>query len=409
MKSLFSNLSISYASSFVGFVIFLLIARLLGVEQFSWVALGLAVGSFINPLTNLGSARSFVIDAVNLEGIVKVDRIVIDTLSLRLIITLLICLFLLLGCYIYTDNMSDYFALVCLSLWAGLVGLYPASWFDYAQNTKLQNKIVFFERVITLLFVFALYMGYFEQFVLLVLSIGLLIIRVCFVAFQVGVWWKMYADSRFMLACIFPFTNVNGVNYRYTLALISNAVLIYGNQLLLAGYDSPVLLSSYSMAFQIITPIFLFHITVVRMTSKDIAVVCRESFGVMLSFGKQSLYLLLGGSLLSMGAYLVIELLPIYFLDPTFGAMSDFSYLLCIWVVIAGVNVATTHYLLALQQENYYLLISVIGGLLAFFLGKEFIPYNGPIAVALILLVTHSALTVANASRLFFISRRERC
>jgi O-antigen/teichoic acid export membrane protein len=401
MKKLPINLVLTYSSTLIGFLLVLLLARVLGAERFSWVALGLAIGGFLVPLFNLGSDRTFVRDAIARKQIEPIDRMVLSNLNQR--IFMLIPIFI--GLYgitsVFTSTIQDSVSLIGFSLWAGLIGLYPASWFDYSHDVRRQNLIVLAERSVSLLLIYVLYHFADKAPDLLAIGIGLLATRAASILLQIRSWWIHHASMPFSL-CFAPIRqNQNGINLHITIATVSNGLLTYGNQLLLAYNNAPVELSSYSLAFQMMMIVFLFQGQAIRLSNRSIMEACCSQKALLQSIAHNAGILFAGSTVLAFGVWVAIQVLPLFLADSRFLTMSTFAIPLCIWVCLAGVGFSISQHSLALGQERFLLVTSLIGGFIALLLGSWFIPYYGALAVALILLTVHGSMMLANAIWLF--------
>ena len=402
MKTLPINFLLSYSSTFVGFLIILLLARVLGAENFSWVALGLAIGGFIVPLFNLGSDRTFVRDAVARSQTDLIDEMVLANLSPRLLMVIPTMVILVSLTLFFTDVMKDAIPLIGFSLWAGLIGLYPASWYDYSHDVRRQNLIVFSERMVSLLLIYGLYTYTSDSWGILAVGTCLLAVRSFSIFLQIRSWWVHHASMAFRINFTLPKQNTNGINWHITIATVANAFLTYGNQLLLAANNNPIELSSYSLAFQIIMIVFLFQGQAIRISSRSIAEACRSKKALLHSIANNSAILFVGSTILAFGAWAAIQFLPYILTDPRFATMSKIAIPLCIWVVVGGVGLSISQHSLVLSQERFLLLTAIAGGIIALCLGSLFIPDYGALAVAVILLIVHCFMILVNTIWLFY-------
>jgi O-antigen/teichoic acid export membrane protein len=396
MKKLPINLALSYSSTLIGFLIILVLARLLGAETFSWVALGLAIGGFIAPLFNLGSDRTFVRDAVAHIHVRAIDEMVLSNLSQRIMMLLPISVALFGITMVFTNALSDAVAVVGFSLWAGLIGLYPTAWFDYSHDVRRQNVIVLVERGVCLGLIYALY-GFGDKApAMLAISLCLLGTRVLSILVQVRAWWVQHASIPFSLRGLPLQSAHNGINIHITIATVANAFLTYGNQLLLASNANPIELSSYSLAFQMMMIVFLFQGQAIRLSNRSIMEACRSRQSLLHSMAHNAGILFAGSAILACGAWIVIQILPHILADVRFATMSKIALPLCIWVVMAGVGFSISQHSIALEQERFFLFTSLAGACTALLLGSIFIPHYGAFAVAVILLLLHSSMMLIN-------------
>lgn len=402
MKKLPINLVLTYSSTLIGFLLVLLLARVLGAERFSWVALGLAIGGFLVPLFNLGSDRTFVRDAIARKQIEPIDKMVLSNLNQRIFMLIPI----LIGLYgitpVFTSTIQDTVSLIGFSLWAGLIGLYPASWFDYSHDVRRQNLIVLAERSVSLLLIYILYLFADKAPDLLAIGMGLLVTRAASILLQIRSWWIHHASMPFSLSFAPIRKNQNGINLHITIATVANALLTYGNQLLLAYNNTPVELSSYSLAFQMMMIVFLFQGQAIRLSNRSIMEACSSQKAFLQSIAHNAGILFTGSTILAFGVWVAIQGLPLILADSRFLAMSTFAIPLCIWVCLTGIGFSISQHSLALEQERLLLFTSLAGGVFALLLGWLFIPDYGALAVALILATVHSSMMLANAIGLLY-------
>jgi O-antigen/teichoic acid export membrane protein len=402
MKKLSINLALSYSSTLIGFLIVLVLARILGAKDFSWVALGLAIGGFIVPLFNLGSDRTFVRDVVAQKHVSVIDEMVLSNLGQRTFMLLPICIALFGITMVFTNEISDAVALMGFSLWAGLIGLYPASWFDYSHDVSRHNLIVLGERSVCLLLICVIYGLADKAPEILAIGMCLLTTRVLSIFLQVRAWWVNHSSIPFSIRFLPVRQNQNGTNLHITMATVANAFLTYGNQLLLASNANPIELSSYSLAFQMMMIVFLFQAQAIRLSSRSTMEACRSRKALLQSMARNAGILFAGSTILACGAWIVIQILPHILADARFGTMSKIALPLCIWVVIAGAGFSVSQHSLALEQERFFLLTSLAGACMALLLGSLFIPHYGALAVAVILLIVHSSMMLINTIWLIY-------
>lgn len=387
----------------------MLTARMLGAEQFAWVALGIAVGGFAIPLINLGSERTFVRDALAIDDALAVEQMIIKSFGMCVMVALIMTLIIGIGSYIYTNNVLDAIAISTFSLWTALQGLYPTAWFDFLLETKRQNLIVLVERLTGLFFIAAtlLLPNYFHlpPIAGLTAIVGsiLLAIRIVSITSQVKNWWCKFGKTRFKWRISFPRRNIAGINFRVTMAVFFNALLTYGNQIVLGAGSNKLELAAYGLAFQIISLIFLFQAIVLRLVSRNIANVCILRQGILYSVITNGLFLAGGSAVLAGGALIISKYLPLILADNRFEIMSQYIPLLGIWAVIVGFGQSISQHLLTLKQESFYLITTIFSGITALCLGLLYVPLYGGLAVALILLTVHGFSMTMYFLRLMYV------
>lgn len=404
--NLFFNLCISYSNSFLGFVIFLLLARLLGAIDYSVVAIGIAVGGFIKPLFDLGSAKTFVRDALSLTNQGDVEDLAQTSFNMRLTVVIVVSSILFLFCVLYVDDFVKAIAIAFISLWAGMLGLYPTSWFDYFHKTMYQNMCVMIERVLVVLFIGLLLWIKLEIQLLILVGVMLIILRCLSIFYQVKFWWNKYANMVFSFKPGFPLWNSPGTNIYFTIALLSNALLVYGSQLVLAGTGDVLALSTYSFAFQLVCLIFLFQSQAIRVLNRDISKVCQPERGSYLikHLFFHLTFMILVSAVLALGVLFIAKYIPVILDDIRFVGLVEFVPLLCVWVIIAGAGQVITQYLLELKQEIFHLTTSIVSGLFSITLSLIFIPKYGAISIPIIMASMQSVNSGTRLLRLLYVS-----
>lgn len=411
-RTLIHNLGLSYTNSFLAFIILMILAKMLGADAYSMVAIGVAAGGFIIPLVDLGSAKTFVRDAVQLKQKTSVEDIVANSYSSRLTVLLMVVVVLFAGCYFIVEDKVSAITIAMLSLWVGLMGLYPTSWFDYKHKTFYQNLCVFIERLVGLSFIVSLFYIEIENYEALILSIVLVSTRVLFIVVQIKLWMFITNNNNVKFRLKIPALKSPGINLIFSLSLISNAMLTYGNQLVFSWTGDPVELSSYSLAFQMVGLVFLFQSQALRLINRVISEVCIEAEfrRTFRKFLMHTAFLVLFSAFLASVIYFASLYLPVFLDDERFNKINEFIPILCIWIVIVGAGQVVTQYLLEFKQELFYLYVCVCSGFISLMLGIYYIPDNSAEYIAYILLFTHGGAIVVSALRLLslnaFLPRR---
>ena len=405
MKKLFSNLFLSYSASVFGFLISVLSARMLGAAEYSWMSFGLAVAGFSVPILNLGNERTFVRDAIAVGHEAGVARIVNTSFTVRVVLTLILAVTLAIASMLFTDSAANAAAMFSISLWASLLGLYPASWYDYLHETRVQNALVLTERTVSFALITILFFLPNAFHVAWIVGTLLVVVRIFSIARQVKSWWKIFGGGAFQWSLPRNIGNVEGVNLRITTALFFNAIATYGNQLLLSDYEDKAELAAYGLIFQLMSLIFIFQGLGLRLISRQVAETCRNNKNILRALLNNSILLASGSSFLALFVWIGAKYLHVILGDPRFALMNNFSLLLCVWIVVVGIGQVVSQYSLALHQDSWYLWLAISGGVVALVLGVMFVPTYGGLAVASILLGVNSLLILAELSRLVFVTK----
>jgi len=404
LKRLIYNMSVSYINSFLGFIIYLMLAKLLGADDYSVIAVGIAVGGFVAPLLDFGSSKTFVRDAVQIDDSDKFKDLVLLNLNVRYTVSLFALLLVFLFSYLYTQEIEEALVVSMLSLWAGMLGLYPTSWFDYKNKTMVQNVCVVYERALVLLLIGCVFLFDLGSYALILTSILLFLLRFGSVVYQVNLWWRMFSNKDFLLKLKLPTSDTKGINILFTLSMLSNALLTYGNQLIYGKYGNDVELSAYSLAFQLVSLIFLFQSQAIRVLNRDISEINKT--GVAKDIVKHafihSIFLMAVSGCIAFALFVASKYLPLILDDVRYESISKFMPILCVWITVVGMGQIVTQYLLEVREERFYFLTSMSAGIIAFFLGLFYVPIYGAISIAVILLLVHVSVIISNTVRLIY-------
>ncbi len=401
VKRLFTEYAISYSTSFFGFLIIMLTARMLGAEQFAWVAAGVAFGGFFIPLTTLGSDLTFVRDAVAARDRDAVWQMAVTTFGMRVTVAAAISVLLFLFAPFYAHSLENGLATALLATWAGMQGLYAMSWFDYLGKTRQQNIIVLMERIGSLTVILCMFALPHYLHRAIVAGLILSLARLLSVIGQVSSWNAVIDGRKWVIPLRLPRGNP-GINLRVTAASVAAAAMIYGNQLFLGG--SKIELASYGLCFQIVGLILIFQNQTNRLVSRKIAETCRRGDRIIHSTVKYALFMAGGSAALALVGLALMEMLPALLADPRYEAAKKFAPMLCVWVVVAGAANSVVQHLLSCNRESFYLGTSIASGISTLALGALFIPQYGGLAVAAILIGGQTAMMAVNFCKIIAIA-----
>ena len=398
INTLFANLSISYASSLIGFAIVLILARALGAEEYGWIAMGLAIGRVLSNIVELGGQRTFVRAAVRRKDESSVVLLATKSFGIRLTVFVVCLVVIAVFSAISTSSVATFLGLFFSSVWVLLLGLYPASWFDYTRDTKLQNIYIFIERLISLATCLILLMLPEYMLITLTAVFPLFCVRAIAILRQVRHWLdqnKRHTVARLKLN--WPTRKPEGLSYYVAVAMLSNSILTYGNQVILGLTPYKLQLPSYSIAFQIVGLIMIFQGQALRIFLRSISDTCKRKVAVKRNLAKHAIFVAAVSAAMSIIVWALTRwLLPIILVDESFSSVQNFVSFLGVWVTLSGIGKVVSQYLLEFNLDSAYLVTSIIGGVSALFLGFVFIPAYGVYAVIAILLGAHSIMITAN-------------
>lgn len=370
-------------------------ARIFGAREYSWFVLGLAVGSLLIPLLNLGADRTLVRDLTQLSNDVSRSRLVARNLVVRIgVLVALSLLIALVACY-YNDGVNGHgVSLWAISLWALLQGLYPFSLYDYKKLTSAQNKLTVFERVLALamVYLFAL-LGNNDGMVLL--AFLLLMSRLLSLFVQYYIWAAQRTSLRYDFSEL-SMEKEKGINFSVAVVQVSSAIVFYANQFYLKSGNHVEQLAMYGMILQIINVALVFQGQSLRLVSKEISDTCRHPSKEKIDYFFRHVKIIAGVSVVfSMITWVCVWLVSVFLHRSDFKGMDIIAVPLCIWTIFAGVGLVVSQYLIGLNCDKNYLKINVVGGGGSLLLGYVFVPQYGAMSAALILLLVHGAMILA--------------
>lgn len=400
MDSWVRTVGLGYSSSLIGFGTFLLLAKLLGPDQYATVAIGIAIGGFFVPMLSLGGERTFVKDALSLAESEPVSDLVNLSYSSRLFMLSLVIPISLIVAVGYVQTPSEALAVSIFAIWFGLAGLSPATWYDYCEKTELQNAYVFIERIASMVAIACYGLAAHSSVDPLILGLILLAIRALSIRVQVSVWFARYSPGSFRLQFRPPKFDAVGIDLRITAAVLLNAVMTYGTQLVVAKFVSRAEVSAYGIAFQLMSLCFLFQGQALRLVNRTIAEATTSVAGIVQSLRYTVLVITGGTVLLAVVAWLVSLLLPLALSGAHFSKASLYTPVLAAWVVVAGVGLVLTQHAIVLGQQRFYLEMACAGAVMSLVISLVAVRYVGVNGAAIALLVSHSVVIMLHALRL---------
>ena len=392
-------LALSYGSSLMGFCIVLLIAVILGAEGYAQVVIGLAIGGFIMPILSLGGERTFVKDAVSMEKTITVSELANTSYSSRLFMFVAIVPLSLLISRVYAESFHDCMTITVFALWFGITGLNPSTWYDFYDSTKLQNLFVFVERTISLAFVCSVAFNKVISFNALELGVGLLTVRLVSMVLQVVYWFHRFSPTPFRFVLRAPSMDSKGIDLTITTAVLFNAVMTYGTQLIVAKFSSQSEIAAYGLAFQLMNLCFLFQGQALRLVNRSIAEAADSKSNYIRSLKLSAGIIVGGSSVLALIALALSLVFPIFFAGEHFSRASSFTPVLALWVVVAGAGIVLTQHNIVLGQSRFFLRMACIGAIISTLICLSCVGVAGVASAALGLITAHSVVIAAHAIR----------
>jgi O-antigen/teichoic acid export membrane protein len=138
---------LTYANAALSLLLIFGLARLMGPQSFSAVALGLTAGGFAAVLVNLGSDQAQMATLLQLDDAPARRRLALRHLRVRGVLMLVLAI--LLGAYLAWGQrgLTEGSCALTFGLWAASIGLQPNAYVDYLHAQARQQHTVLVERI----------------------------------------------------------------------------------------------------------------------------------------------------------------------------------------------------------------------------------------------------------------------
>ncbi|RZU46841.1 O-antigen/teichoic acid export membrane protein [Fluviicoccus keumensis] len=379
-------------------------ARIMGAYDYSWIVLGIAIGSIIIPIINLGSDRTLIRDLTYLKSDTDRSIFITKNTSFRLMTFLSISLLSSIIIYYIIDSPLPFkFSLWCIILWTLLQGCYPFSLFDFVGMTNLQNRLTVFERLTAVIIVTVLAISLFNSQLLLVISITLLITRLISIISQYKAWNSLNKSISFQSSQLFSKIDLSSVNIRITLIQFSSGLILYANQIFLKSSNQLSSLAAYGLICQVLNIVLVFQGQSLRLFSRQISESCRHPSPNTLRLLLRHLLAMLFISIaFSMASWILIQIISHFLSTKNFSDITLLATPMCLWAALTGIGLVSSQYLIGMRFDTAYSRINIIGGFVSLVSGFYLVPTHGAIMAAYLLLTIHGTMIMAQLFFVFF-------
>lgn len=353
-----------YLGSASAFIYSLIFSKVLPVELYADFIITIAFSAFSQLLVNFGA------DKLLLKSLVKYKHNRVRLLQYDLLFRLvLFCIVLSVVYYFFKD------VLILIFIWYTLNALFPKSLAEEQRKIVQQNKGFGLEKLLSLFLITFNYVfleeSKSESFaffgVLIVLRIASIVYQYYFLCNQL---FSLKLESKESLG-ILQFKEHFQQSSFVMFALFSNAILLYGSQIILKHHASPEIISVVGLGLQLCLVVQIFQSQFIRFFNKEIfSESSNYRHDVLFKIKKvlfPSLMLVCFMLLISFG-------LESFYLGDNFNNLFLFSFCLSPWLVVLGPATVLSQYFLSLFNTKYYLCISSLSGALSIFLSLKLIP-----------------------------------
>ena len=390
------GVGLAYGASAVSYLTIFMVARILGIDGYVWIVLGQSIGPFLSIIIGLGTQQAFVNNIVSASSLER-DGLLHRFVLARILLACLVSIFVLPGSIIYAGSWYEGLALAFSILWVSFLGLTPNSLFDYGKNVYIQNISFFLERTGALFLISLLFLVPEPHGFIVWVPFILLTTRILSSGVQFYKGWKLIPDLEFS----WQFLKERKVwmpsgNIYISIALLCNALLIYGNQMILEFAGRRQELSAYGLLFQTFMVVTILQSQILRLMIRPIADECVNDRLPDLWKLLYRMGIMAGVAICLIGP---MWILIRYFLPLLTGFDLSMMYklvpLLSAWVIVVGPCLVAGQYLFSLKEEKFFMNASIITFLLSLLLGIVLVPASGVVSLVIILLLLTIGYTIS--------------
>lgn len=367
-----------YIAAACAFLCNIIFAKAYGAEMYGVIVSSIAFSSFAQILINWGADKRFAAELIENKDDIFSYTCAANILRVGI-------LFLCILIFLYLEVPKTGWTGGAFFIWYCINALYPRGLADYKEKIPIQNILYATEKIsslIILLWAFFLEKGADASLIFL-----LIFIRASFILAQNYVLLNGEEKKSTFLKAMKNVLRNSRQNIGITLALIFNAFLIYGAQLIVKDYLDYRAVAKIGLSVQLCVVVQLFQTQVVRFFNKEIF---SKSDEISLKYIHRKLVLLLGPSfilaaLATGGAYF----LEVFILDPSYSGLYLISLSLIPWITILGGGLVVSQVFIATFNNKYYTYISFLTFCVSLTLSLLLIPRYGEVAFSVQLFLAH--------------------
>lgn len=386
------SLAAVYTAAVCAFLCNIFFARYYGADIYGVIVTSIAFSSFAQILINWGADKKFTKELIENEGNVFVYACASIVFRAGILVLLLLIFFILEG--------DKGWLPIMFFLWYSLNALYPRGLADYKEKIETQNIFHSLEKVASLLVVISAYY-FFGEISLAVIGV-LIFLRAGFIIYQSGFLLKSeFNEVKGFWLALQSVVKGGGANLSVVIALLFNAFLIYGAQLVVKESHGYQTVAIVGLAIQLCVVVQIFQTQIVRFFNKEIFA---NAEVISLSYLNKKILILVAPSFfLSLLTVAGSYFLEIYILDGGYAGLGFVSITLIPWITILGGGLVVSQVFIAKIKNRYYAYISFFVFCVSLFLSLLLVPNYGAAAFSLQLFVAHGS---GMAVQYYFVRKR---
>lgn len=368
MKSLIERYGLSivasYAAAAAGFGYSLIFSMAYGAEFYSTVAIAIASAAFGQIIVNFGSDKRQAKEYIAAGEAWK--EIAFVALAFRgLIFVIIVCGLLL----VFKLNRFE----LVFFVWYTMNALYPKALAEYKGEITKQSLSYAAEKFSSLI-VIAAWVFLSAEPSLIMMAV-LCLLRLAFVVFQyfllVG-WTETWLERSKITQAAKSYISDFFQNCGVVIALLMNAILVYGAQLYLKEFVDAATVAKVGLAVQLCLIVQIFQSQIVRFLHKDIFSKGRNITLAMLN--RRLMVYTCPTLVLIVMMNVAALLLEMYVLPPSFAGLIGIINLLSVWLLVLAPGMIISQVFLAIFNAKYYMGISACAGIMSLLVMSMVIP-----------------------------------
>lgn len=364
-----------YLGSASAFLYSLVFSRFLSIELYADFIITIAFSAFSQLLVNFGS------DKVLLKSLNKYQYNRLELLEYDLLLRLFIFLIVTSLVFFLTEHV-----IVLVFVWYTINALFPKSLADEQGEIVQQNKSFGLEKIFSLVLIFSYYTVFEGQGSFLFFWC-LIALRLLSVIHQYHFLCKGLIHSKNTKEIKFSHFKEHYIQSSFVMiALLSNAILLYGAQIVLKEYGEVEVVAVVGLGLQLCLVVQIFQSQLIRFFNKDIfsrGASCKNDLL------KKMHKVLLPSVLLVFFMVIVSLFLESFYLSNNFQGIFLFSIYISPWLIFLGPASVVSQFFLSFYDTKYYLLISLFSGFLSIMLSMTLIPKYFEVGYLVQLYVAH--------------------
>ncbi|MBW2661219.1 MAG: oligosaccharide flippase family protein [Deltaproteobacteria bacterium] len=377
----------NYSQAGLSFLISMLLANILGPEEFGVYSFGLIFATGLPKIVGFGEEKTLVRDLVQCGN---ASAILTASMAIRIVLSIIAIIGLGVWLTIGNQQANVRWTVIFCTLGGILLGLTPRGWFDFRYEMTRHAFIILTERILFGVLLLLSFSGNLSPKGAVTVAFFLLISRMVSVSVQ---WSQVFKTFKVVLSRIDQFIKLLlKENYLIWGGVLGNLMMTHVNRIILNEKMGPSELAFYGLSIQIVMFVQLFQGQMLRLLTPGIAKITVSQFSpkemrekflkyVGLSFGLTCLIVV---PLFFAGPFIIRS-----FMRPEFEGAIPCFYILLLWTTIYGAAIVNNQFLISLRLSKQFIAITIIFGLLSIFIALKLVPLFGAMGAALSLFISH--------------------